>query len=375
MVWIMPKKSTNQRLYLVSGDDEATIAATAEALFTRLAGEKPDEFSVEVLHEDDRGPRAELVRQVISALRSPPFLGGCKTVWLKHFTGFGAEAGARGGDPLALQELVAFLETPLPEDMQLLLDGPDCDARKALAKVCAKNGEVIWCNKPNLSRRNWREEMAACLQRAAEQKGIALTMEVREALTDALGANTGLIDGELEKLICHAGGPDKPITVADVQLLCPSFSDQPGWALGDPIGKRNLPEALSVLERLLAREKDGNAMARSQLNQLGRLLITWLHLRLLMAEQKARGSMEIKAFFDGLSQEKRREWRAAGAPLADFNGWRAKFAADSALNYTPAELMAGISAVRDALLSTTTTGVPPVVALENALAAIVPRRR
>ncbi len=34
MVWIMPKKSTNQRLYLVSGDDEATIVATAEALFT-----------------------------------------------------------------------------------------------------------------------------------------------------------------------------------------------------------------------------------------------------------------------------------------------------------------------------------------------------
>ena len=37
---------------------------------------------------------------------------------------------------------------------------------------------------------------------------------VQRHLVAAIGTETGWIEGELEKLICYCGGPDKPITLA-----------------------------------------------------------------------------------------------------------------------------------------------------------------
>ena len=64
-----------------------------------------------------------------------------------------------------------------------------------------------------------------------------------------------------------------------------------------------------------------------------------------------------------------------GRQLADYKGWRAKFAADNALNYSPDELIDAVSILRDALLSTVADGVSPRIALENALIKIIPASR
>ena len=65
----------------------------------------------------------------------------------------------------------------------------------------------------------------------------------------------------------------------------------------------------------------------------------------------------------------------AKSQLADYKGWRAKFAADNALNYSPDELIDAVSILRDALLSTVADGVSPRIALENALIKIIPASR
>ncbi|MBR4125028.1 MAG: hypothetical protein IKR13_02385 [Victivallales bacterium] len=370
----MAKKTANPRLFLISGDDEPAIQAEAERLFAKLAGNEPDPFATEIVSEDDRGPRAELIGKILSAIRTPPFLGGNKTIWLKHFTGFGQEPGARvKNDPMELKKLAEELADGLPDEVFVVLDGPGCDPAKPLAKTCAAQGEVIWKNRPNTMKKGWREEMKGCLAAVARDKGVTLSFEVSELLVDALGADTSLIAGELEKLICYAG-VGKEITPEAVREMCPPYSDQENWGLTDPVGKRDLAATLSMVEMLLARTKDPASVARQLLVSLSRTFLQDLSIRLYMAENRLKNSMDLKNHLDGLDSERKRELAACDAPWANFNPWRVKFAADAALAYQPDELIDAVRVLRDALLDTTTTGVSTEVALENALLQILPKR-
>ena len=368
------KKTANPRLFLVSGDDDSAIQSEAERLFGKLVGENPDPFATEVISEDDRGPRAELIGKVLSAIRTPPFLGGRKTIWLKHFTGFGQEPGARiKNDPMELKRLAEELDKGLPDEVYVVLDGPGCDPAKPLAKACAAQGEVIWKNRPNTMRNGWREEMKGCLAAVAREKGVTLSPEVSELMVDALGADTSLIAGEFEKLICYVG-VGKEITPDAVREMCPPYSDQENWGLTDPVGKRDLAATLSMVEMLLARSKEPAVVARQLLTSLSRTFLQDLSIRLYMAENRLRTSMDLKNHLDGLDATKKRELAAVDAPWANYNVWRVKFAADAALAYRPDELIDAICILRDALLETTTTGVSTEVALENALLKILPKR-
>ena len=370
----MAKKSANSRLFLISGDDEPAIQSEAERIFAKLAGDEPDPFATEVVAEDDRGPRAELIGKVLSAIRTPPFMGGRKTIWLKHFTGFGQEPGARiKNDPMDLKRLAEELAKGLPEEVHVVLDGPGCDPAKPLAKACAAQGEVLWKNRPNTMKKGWREEMKGCLAAVARDKGVTLSYEVSEVLVDVLGADTSLIPGELEKLICYVG-VGQEITVDAVREMCPPYSDQENWGLTDPVGKRDLPATLSMVEMLLARSKEPQVIARQLLTSLSRTFLQDLSIRLYMAEKNIRTSMELKSHLDGLEPAQKRVLASGDAPWANFNPWRVKFAADAAMAYRPDELIDAIRILRDALLDTTTTGVSTEVALENALLQILPKR-
>ena len=371
----MAKQTANPRVFLVSGDDESAIYAEAERIFTRLAGEEPDPFASEIIAEDDRGPRSELVGKVISAIRTPPFLGGRKTIWLKHFTGFGQESGAKvKNDPLELHALAEELAKGLPDEVYVVLDGTDCDPAKPLAKACGAQGEVLWRNRPNTMKKGWREAMKECLAAVAAEKGVSLSYEVSELLVDSLGADTSLIAGELEKLICYVG-VGQPITVEAVREMCPPYSDQENWGLTDPVGRRDLAAALSMVEMLLARSKEPAVVARQLLASLGRTFLQNLSIRLYMAEKRLATPMDLKNHLDGLEPAQKRELAAGDAPWANFNPWRAKFAADAAMKFQPAELIDAIQTVRDALWATTTTGVSTAVALENALLQILPPKQ
>lgn len=372
------KAKSKTQIFLVSGDDESRIGQEASRIFRELAGENPDEFSVDVIREDDRGPRGELIRDVMIALRTPSFMGGRKTVWLKNFSGFVLESAKDKNDEFSLGALAQMLANgEVDGDMCLVLSGAGCEATRPLAKaVAAAGGEIIWCRKPQAGRKGSREEMMKRILQEAQERGVQISSEAAEMLTDVLGCDTSLVSGELEKLCCYVGGGDQVVTPEAVAALSPGFCEQQAWSLADLVGKRDLGTVLSMVGKFLAQEKDPDEAARGQLRMLARMLLTWLELRLIMAENHLRTSMNLKDWWlNGLSAEQRKAWRAAKNPLAEYKSeWRAKFAADNALNYTPNELMDAICIVRDALMSTVESAVPTAVALENALAKIVPRQ-
>ena len=372
----MVVSSKTAHLYLISGDDGIRIHAQAEALFHQLAGEEPDDFSVDVIVEDDRGPRAELLHQVLSSMREPPFMGGAKTIWLKQFSGFIQEPPAKSkSDPMGIRAFAEALSAPIAEDIFVILEGAGVDEKRALAKACAANGKVIWCRRPVAGRKGWREEMKRCIAEVTAMKGVTLSYDAQEALVDALGGDTSLIAGEIEKLICYMGGTDKSIDVQAVRELCPPYGDQESWAIGDPVGNRDLPQTLSLVEMLLSREKDSDGAARGMLYSLGRQFRTYISMRIFMARNKLKSGDALKSFLENLPLEEKRRLAAGEAPFATGNAWRNKFQGDQSLNYTPHELIQAICVVRDSLMAVNSGGMTAEVELENALIKILPQRR
>lgn len=371
MLLRVSKRNSPTQLYLVTGDDLRRISSAADELFKELAGEQPDELSVEVIREDDRGPTPELIKRTINALMTPPFLGGNKTVWLRDFSAFKSEGGAsaKKGDEYGIAGLAKLLSQPLPPDLFLLISGPNADSKKALYKSCHANGEVRSFNLPK-KRGMWRKEVAEILNAMAEKKHIVLSGAVVSALTDALGVDTSLFDCELEKLINYAGA-GQPITVEMVQELCPPYSELESFAIGDPMGRRDLSETLSVIGKLLAQADRPEEQARLLLNQLANLFRQWLELRLYMAEKRIRSSEELRQLISNTSPERRKSLSEQGDKIITLNEWRAKFMADNAMSYTPPELIRAVSTIQSALLSIPYERVLPSVALENTVVSIL----
>ena len=161
-------------LFLISGNDESQITAQADKIVRQYAGDNPDPFSYDVFQEGDAGADPSLVINLLKSIKSPSFLGGKKTVWLKHFSGFDAEGSKTGPIGKALKELAETIAKGVPEDIILIMDGPGIDKRKALYKACMAHGEVMLLTKPDKMNRNWQAEMTACIQQAAKEKGLQL---------------------------------------------------------------------------------------------------------------------------------------------------------------------------------------------------------
>lgn len=379
-------RSPSYPVYLITGNDPPGIEKAAQTLFDSLTGSSRNDFNVDIISEDVNGPTRELIGTLINAIRTPSFMGDTKTVWLKNFSGFAAESSRRSrkgadrnSDPFALGELTALLQHMVDSPsglngLRLVISGAACEAKSQIHTFCRKYGEVRLFNRPERGKKNWREEMGGCLQAVANLKGVTLTLQTRDALIDALGADTSLIEQELEKLICYAG-PGRTITPDDVHQICALSNDEPGWVINDLIGRRDLYGTLAAIERLLAQDSNREKTAFGLLYAMASRFTQLLQIRLFMSEQRLRRSLDLQNFLAGLSSmpDKKKELMATDPTVVKLNPWVAKFAADGAMNFSPHELIGAVCTIRDALLAHITDGIPYTAALTNAVSQILRR--
>jgi DNA polymerase-3 subunit delta len=93
----------------------------------------------------------------------------------------------------------------------------------------------------------------AWLTRRARFHGVAIEPEAAQVLAELAGEDAEGADQELAKLRDYVDG-ERPIRVADVELLT-SFHGQPDvFAMVDALGKRDARTALDRLQRLLQEE-------------------------------------------------------------------------------------------------------------------------
>jgi len=325
------------RVILVTGDDESTIRERAEAVVRQVAGEDPDPFRLEVIAESDERDAAQALNDVLTALMSPSLLGGARTVWLKHFSGFAAEGKKRDSSGVAagLRVLAERIEAGLPNDVTLVLDGPGVDRSKALFKACEKQGKVVLCMRPDArNARALAEQVTELIRAAAGRKGVDLPRDVAAYLAQVVGSDTARIDPELEKLICFCGGPDAPITMAAAREVCTVELEAHGWDVSDAVARGDVPGALRAVALILDRERDAQSAVRGLLVQIARTLRELLMVRVLAREAGLRSPRQLYTFLKNLDPKRRSAFVEQGLDIVRSHPYRVQRLGETAVRVT-----------------------------------------
>jgi DNA polymerase-3 subunit delta len=115
-----------------------------------------------------------------------------------------------------------------------------------LDKAVAKVGVVVKCELMSEG-----EAIAWAQKRAKESHQTTISPRAAEDLVNAVGAELGRIDTELEKLALAAGGEGAPITVELVEQMVGVTRQEEFWGIQDGLMKGRTGETLAELRRLL----------------------------------------------------------------------------------------------------------------------------
>ena len=96
-----------------------------------------------------------------------------------------------------------------------------------------------------------KRDLAGWIEQRVRVKGASIEHVAAEALAEAVGENTRLLDSEIEKLITYVGDPDTTITSAHVDLLVAYTGQSNVFIMADAIGRRDGRVALRMLHKLL----------------------------------------------------------------------------------------------------------------------------
>lgn len=362
-------------LYLVTGSDEARVVSESQRLFRKYAGDNPDPFSAEIYEENENVESSDLVNQVTRSLKTPSLLGGMqpKVIWLKHFSAFDKEGDKKSStaDAVAIRGLVAALKDGLSDDTILIMDGAGIDKRKPLFKCIAEHGAVVELNKPDMASNGWEDEMKACIRAVAAEKGVRLSPEAESYLLDVLGVDTARIDAELEKIICFRGRTDGVIDLNDVMPVCVGKGEEMSWALSDMLGKRDIREALRVVDVLIAQNHGNESYAFSMLFAAAKFFSQAIRIHVFMAENRIKTPVALNTAVTRMSQADKEAAVKRGMDFVKFKGYRVQHMAADATRYSPQEVIHALKVFRDAIWQCTSSGSSSRMILENALLEVI----
>ena len=212
-------------VYLLAGADRPKIARALERLRARF-----DSAAVEALEAaETSGADAVATCNALGL-----FGGSGRLVLVRDVHRWKVD------DAKAIAE---YLKTPAPETV-LALVGEEVKKDSALAKACAKAGEVLVYD---VAKRDLARWVAEQFQRAGAKADAAAC----RALIELVGDNLDELALEVEKLATWAG--DAEIGEADVEILVAARAEVPPFALADAWGRRDVAGALRALETALER--------------------------------------------------------------------------------------------------------------------------
>jgi DNA polymerase III subunit delta len=213
-------------VYLLTGTDKPKIARALERLRTRFPEGAVEHLSAESASGEE----------AIAACFALGLFEGGRLVIVDAVENWKAADAKR---------VAAYLGDPTPGTV-LALCGDDLKAGSALAKACAKAGEVrIW----NVQKRKLPDWVAEQFTRL----GASADREACEALVEFVGEDLGELASEAEKLATWAGG-DR-IGARDVEALAVSSREVAPWAMADAWGTRDVGALLLACESELERKE------------------------------------------------------------------------------------------------------------------------
>jgi DNA polymerase-3 subunit delta len=143
-----------------------------------------------------------------------------------------------------VKTLQGYLAAPAPATT-LALVGAELKKDSALAKACARTGDVLVYDVPKKNLARWVAERF-------EQRGVRADTEACALLVHVVGDDPQALATEVDKLATWADG--EPIGEREVERLAVAFAELPIFALTDAWGRRDAAAAVEASEAILERE-------------------------------------------------------------------------------------------------------------------------
>ena len=241
-------------LHFVTGSDEAEVRMAAKDLAAKLAPPDAGEFGMETveLPADTVDCAVEMINQTIGAIRTLPFFGG-KLVWMKGVTFLKDSVQGRSETVQeALEKFLGVLREGLPDGITLLISAPEPDKRRGFYKSLCEAADTVIKDKIEIGGFGGHSEddLIDWVADRCRERGVKIDRRAAEVLAGRIGANSGQLQGEIQKL-ATAAGEGATVTEQLVRDLVPVTRAGGIFDLSDAINRRNLPLCLDTLSQLL----------------------------------------------------------------------------------------------------------------------------
>ena len=253
----MPKAKTKAaaaaKIYAVVGSDDVEIKHTAAELAEKLKPAGAGDFGLEIVDgaADNAEQASTRIRSTIEALRTLPFFGGGKLVWLKNanFLGDDQKASAASVQE-ALEALTDTINADLGPEVTFLLSAIEVDKRRSFYKSLSKRAELQIFDKLDSSRGGWEEKATEIVQTRARKRKLQFDEEALELFVLLTGGDTREIENELEKIDIYLG-QERAVTVDLVRELVPLTREGVIFDLSNALAEGDLERALELVRQLL----------------------------------------------------------------------------------------------------------------------------
>jgi DNA polymerase-3 subunit delta len=254
---IVPRAKTKTaaaaKIYAVVGSDDIEVKHTAAELAEKLKPANAGDFGVDIIDgaADNADQAAARIRSTIEALRTLPFFGGEKLVWLKNANFLGDDQKARSAAvQTVLEELTKTISEELGSEITFLLSAIEVDKRRSFYKSLAKRAELQIFDKLDSSRGGWEVEATEIVQTRARKRKLQFEEDALELFVLLTGGDTREIENELEKIDLYLG-KERKVNVELVRELVPLTREGVIFDLSNALAERDLTRALELVRQLL----------------------------------------------------------------------------------------------------------------------------
>ena len=239
------QSDTPEKLYpifVLSGDDRRRLIDISHYITDMVVGDDDPQLVISS-HDGEKASFPE----VIDDLQTMPFLSQYRLVIIsdadKFITAY-------------REKLEAYLDKP-SETGILMMHAKSFPGNTRLAKKAAKIG---WTCKFEELTETELPKFAA--EYAKKQHKLTIKSDTAALLVELVGNSSGQLINEIDKLAAYLTGTSKKeITEEEIELLVGNNRQYDAFNVIDAISKQNSPQALNLLDQMLAKNKDSEFSA------------------------------------------------------------------------------------------------------------------
>ncbi|MCC7381247.1 MAG: DNA polymerase III subunit delta [Deltaproteobacteria bacterium] len=219
-------------VYALDGEERILVDEALKAIRDAALPERARDFNLDVLSGKDAP-----VARVLDAAATLPAFAARRVVVVKDAERYEKD------EPEAL---IAYLASPSPSTVLILVATEKFDLRLRLGKALDKAGALLRFPSPN------ERDMPRIIEQRARALGRTIDADAARALVETIGASVSGAIEALEKLVLYVG-PDnpRPITRRDVEEVVSPAKEESIFELADAVGARDLRRAFELLHSML----------------------------------------------------------------------------------------------------------------------------